>query len=82
MTVLPRRCCRHPEHRVCTSSLRPVSVTPGHALIIPNRHVPYFFDITEAERSAMYALVVEMRGPPASTSAPWPARPSRTYTCI
>jgi diadenosine tetraphosphate (Ap4A) HIT family hydrolase len=32
-------------------------VSPGHALIIPRRHIPSFFDATEPEQSALIALV-------------------------
>jgi diadenosine tetraphosphate (Ap4A) HIT family hydrolase len=32
-------------------------VTAGHALIIPRRHVPEFFDLTEAEIVAIHELL-------------------------
>jgi diadenosine tetraphosphate (Ap4A) HIT family hydrolase len=32
-------------------------VSPGHALIIPRRHTPSWFDATESERSALLTLV-------------------------
>ena len=32
-------------------------VSPGHALIIPRRHTPSWFDATELEQSALLALV-------------------------
>jgi diadenosine tetraphosphate (Ap4A) HIT family hydrolase len=31
-------------------------VSPGHALIIPRRHVPAWFDATQSEQSALLAL--------------------------
>ncbi len=36
-------------------------VSPGHALIIPVRHVPDYFDTTGEERTAMLTLADEMR---------------------
>ena len=32
-------------------------VSPGHALIIPRRHIPSLFDATETEQSALLAMV-------------------------
>ncbi len=32
-------------------------ISPGHALVIPRRHMPSLFDATEAERSALLAMV-------------------------
>lgn len=32
-------------------------VTPGHLLIIPNRHVAEYFEATPAEKDALWALV-------------------------
>lgn len=32
-------------------------VSPGHALIIPRRHIPTWFDATEPEQSALLSLV-------------------------
>lgn len=32
-------------------------ISPGHTLVIPKRHVGSFFDITEEERAAMFALL-------------------------
>jgi len=32
-------------------------VSPGHALIIPRRHMPSLFDATEPEQSALLAMV-------------------------
>ncbi len=36
-------------------------VSPGHALIIPWRHVSSFFDLSEDERQEMLALVMKAR---------------------
>ena len=36
-------------------------VSPGHTLIIPRRHVADFFDMTEAEISAMNTLLREVK---------------------
>jgi diadenosine tetraphosphate (Ap4A) HIT family hydrolase len=36
-------------------------VTPGHTLIVPRRHVASLFDLPEAERAAVWALVAEVR---------------------
>ena len=36
-------------------------VTPGHTLIIPKRHEPSFFDITDAETLACKALLVKQK---------------------
>ncbi len=36
-------------------------VSPGHKLIIPKRHVASFFDLTPAERTAVFDLVVQAK---------------------
>lgn len=36
-------------------------VSPGHLLIIPKRHVASFFEVTEEERGALFALVARAR---------------------
>jgi len=36
-------------------------VTPGHLLIIPNRHVASYFDTDEAEKQALLSLLDEAR---------------------
>ena len=36
-------------------------ISPGHALIIPKRHVASFFELTEEEQCAMFGLLSEMR---------------------
>ena len=44
------------EHAVLIRDAFPVS--PGHSLVIPKRHVGSYFETTEAERTAMQALLV------------------------
>jgi diadenosine tetraphosphate (Ap4A) HIT family hydrolase len=36
-------------------------VSPGHTLIVPRRHEPDYFALTEAEQAAMWHLVTEVR---------------------
>jgi diadenosine tetraphosphate (Ap4A) HIT family hydrolase len=36
-------------------------VTPGHSLIVPNRHISSFFDASREELTAMLDLLAEMR---------------------
>ena len=36
-------------------------VSPGHALIIPRRHVASFFDLTQEERQDMFNMVDEVK---------------------
>ncbi len=36
-------------------------ITPGHALIIPKRHIASFFEATREEQTAMLDLLDEMR---------------------
>lgn len=44
--------------------------SPGHLLIIPRRHVADWFDTTEPERNAMFALADTARGWLANAHAP------------
>lgn len=39
-------------------------VSPGHALLVPRRHVTTWFDAGEAEQLALAAAVGEARAPP------------------
>ena len=32
-------------------------VNPGHLLVLPRRHVPSFFDVSDAERAALLELI-------------------------
>lgn len=36
-------------------------VTPGHALIVPKRHICSFFEATKEEQAALFDLVSQMR---------------------
>jgi len=36
-------------------------VSPGHVLVIPNRHVASFFDLTKAEKKEIFNLVNKAR---------------------
>ena len=36
-------------------------ISPGHALILPKRHVATFFELTREEQSSMFELLAEMR---------------------
>lgn len=44
------------EHAVLIRDAFPVS--PGHSLVIPKRHIGSYFETTEAERTALQALLV------------------------
>ena len=37
-------------------------VTPAHTLLVPNRHVASFFDISDEERAALQQLLTDARG--------------------
>ena len=43
-------------------SLDKYPASPGHALIIPNRHVPIYFDCTDKEISELWELVKHAKG--------------------
>lgn len=47
------------EHAIWIRDGFPVS--PGHSLVIPKRHVGSFFDVTEAERQGLLALLDEAK---------------------
>ena len=38
------------------------SLAPGHVIVVPKRHVADFFDMTEAEQTALLSLLREARG--------------------
>jgi len=56
--------CTLPAHRIVLANDLAVfirdefPISPGHALIIPKRHVGSFFQITDHEREAMLALLI------------------------
>lgn len=45
-------------------------VSPGHTLVIPRRHVGSFFEISEAERAAMLALLDQAKAELDATQSP------------
>ena len=47
-------------HAVAFEDAYPVS--PGHTLVIPRRHVETYFDCTDDEKAALWALVDRVRG--------------------
>lgn len=55
--------CTLPEDRILLADPLAVMirdaypVSPGHALIIPRRHVASFFDVTDAERQSFLSLL-------------------------
>lgn len=55
--------CTLPEDRILLADPLAVvvhdayPVSPGHTLIIPRRHLASFFDVTEAERQSLFALL-------------------------
>lgn len=55
--------CSLPEGRIVEENehalviLDGFPVTPGHSLVIPKRHVASYFEIAEAEREALLALL-------------------------
>ena len=54
--VLPAsRIVEENEHAILVLDGYPVSL--GHSLLIPKRHVGSFFDVTEIERTALFALL-------------------------
>ena len=59
--------CTLPPARLLTTRATAIAirdafpVSPGHTLIIPKRHVASFFDITDAERADLLALLSFVR---------------------
>ena len=45
-------------------------ISPGHALIIPKRHIGSLFEASEAERSALFALLAAARNEVAEERQP------------
>ena len=54
-TLPPERIIDENEHAVWIYDGFPIS--PGHSLIIPNRHVGSFFEITTPEKIAIFSLL-------------------------
>ena len=59
--------CALPPERIVISNLHGMvirdafPVSPGHTLVIPRRHVGSFFEIENAERDALMALLEEAK---------------------
>ena len=49
------------ESEICVAFFDGYPVSPGHALIIPKRHVASYFDLTDEERKAMNAMLLEVK---------------------
>ncbi len=49
------------ENELAFAILDGFPVTPGHALVIPKRHAPTFFDLTEDEVAACRSLLHQLR---------------------
>lgn len=45
------------ETATCVAFFDGYPVSPGHALIVPNRHVSSYFDLTDHEREAMNVML-------------------------
>lgn len=58
-TLDPSRIVMANDHAIAIYDTHPV--TPGHALIIPNRHMVSFFEATKEERVALLDLLSDMR---------------------
>lgn len=67
MTLIsaPKQCpfCTLPVSRIVEENGHAVliqdgyPVSPGHSLVIPKRHIGSFFEVTELERAALFALL-------------------------
>jgi diadenosine tetraphosphate (Ap4A) HIT family hydrolase len=68
-TLTPSSCpfCDPPEDRVFAQDQLAIAlwdgypVSPGHALIVPRRHIPSWFDASVPEQSALLALVCAVK---------------------
>ncbi len=49
------------ETATCVAFYDAFPVSPGHALIIPKRHVPSYFDLTNHEREAMNVMLTYVK---------------------
>ncbi len=58
-SIAPERIVLDSTHAFVIRDGFPVS--PGHALIIPKRHVGSFFDVTDAERADLMSLLAAAR---------------------
>lgn len=49
------------KNEICIAFFDGFPVSPGHALIIPKRHVASYFDLTNEEREAMTQMMLEVK---------------------
>jgi len=49
------------ENNLAYAKMDAFPVSPGHMLIIPKRHVPDFFSLTEEEKTAIFRLLDETK---------------------
>ena len=49
------------ESEICVAFYDGYPVSPGHALIIPKRHVASYFDLTDEERKAMNMMLLDVK---------------------
>lgn len=49
------------ESDICIAFFDSYPVSPGHALIIPKRHVASYFDLTSDERAAMTQMMLDVK---------------------
>ena len=49
------------ESDICVAFYDGFPVSPGHALIIPKRHVASYFDLTVQEREAMTQMMLDVK---------------------
>ena len=49
------------ESEICVAFFDGYPVSPGHALIIPKRHVASYFDLTDDERKAMNKMLLDVK---------------------
>jgi len=49
------------ENSLAYAKLDAFPVSPGHMLIIPKRHIPDFFSLTEEEKTAIFLLLDESK---------------------
>ncbi len=50
------------ESELCLAFFDGFPVSPGHALIIPRRHVASYFDLTDQERQEMLQMLLKVKG--------------------
>lgn len=66
---MPCPFCTLDQTRILTSNTLALAImdgypiSPGHALIIPKRHIASLFEATREEREALFDLLAEVRNP-------------------